>query len=214
MIALVCALAAGATADAQPLPRAPLFGFGKPKPPPALVFAYHGWKIDAARTARALPAERTVRAIEAQLELVERQSLPPPVLSLMREAPIIAVAGAPSAVIYANGAVVLDARRLDPRKPAALFGLLQAYAERGLPGGLANPDLERFRRQAIAARIWPNAALMLQSNGDFFAATATAYLTGATTREPYTRAHLKQTQPQYCAWLDALFGRGPGRPPG
>jgi len=209
MIALGLALAAAAVADAQSLP--PLFDFGKPRRPPSLTFDYHGWKVDASRTARALPADHTVRAIEAQLDLVERQRLPGNVLGLMRQAPVIVVAGAPRGVIYANGAVVLDARRLDPRKPAALYGLLQAYAERGLPGGLANGDLERFRAQAAAAHVWPKTALMLQSDGDFFAATATTYLTGATTREPYTRAHLKQTQPQCYQWLAALFDHGVAR---
>jgi hypothetical protein len=52
---------------------------------------------------------------------------------------------------------------------------------------------------------------MLQSNGDFFAMTAGTYLVGATTREPYTRAHLAKTQPGYYQWLARLFDNGVAR---
>ncbi len=208
IIAIGCAWAAAGTASADLLPPK-LIDPGRPNAPTPLVFAYRGWRVDASRTARALPADKTVQAIEAQLDLVARQGLSAGVLARMNAAPIIVVAGAAGdGVIYAHGAVLLDARRLDPKKPLALFGLLQAYADRGLPGGLANPDVERFRQQALAARVWPKTALMLQSPGDFFAATAAVYLLGTTNREPYARAHLRQTQPAYYQWLADLFDRG------
>ena len=208
IIAIGCAWAAAGTASADLLPPK-LFDPGHAAPATALTFVYRGWSIDASRTAHALPADKTVRAIQAQLDLVARQGLSAGVLARMRAAPIIVVAGAAGdGVIYTHGAVLLDARRLDAKKPFALFGLLQAYADRGLPGGLANPDIARFREQALAARVWPKTALMLQNAGDFFAATAAAYLLGATNREPYTRAHLRQTQPAYYQWLVDLFDRG------
>jgi hypothetical protein len=211
--ALVLACAAlGATADSQPVLHPPFFGLIHPRPAPPLIFAYHGWKVDAARSARGQPAEKTVRAVQAQLDLVEHSGLKPDVLALMRGTPIIVVADNRETVTYSRASgVVLNARRLDPRKPAALIGLLQAYLDRGLPGGLANPDIERYRREAMAGHVWPNTALMLQSNGDFFAMTAGAYLVGATTREPYTRAHLAKTQPGYTQWLAKLFDGGVAR---
>ena len=36
---------------------------------------------------------------------------------------------------------------------------------------------------------------MLQGNDEFFALSAAAYLYGTITREPYTRADLKKTEP-------------------
>jgi hypothetical protein len=199
----------GATADSQPVLHPPFFGLIRPRATPPLIFAYHGWKVDASRSARGQPAEKTVRAVQAQLDLVEHSGLKPDVLALMRATPIIVVADNRETVSYSRASgVVLNARRLDPRKPAALIGLLQAYLDRGLPGGLANPDVDRYRREAMAGHVWPNTALMLQSNGDFFAMTAGAYLVGATTREPYTRAHLQKTQPGYYQWLARLFDGG------
>jgi hypothetical protein len=211
--ALVLACAAlGATADSQPVLRQPFFGLLHPRPAPPLVFAYHGWKVDASRSARGQPADKTVRAVEAQLDLVEHIGLKPDVLTLMRATPIIVVADNREAVSYTRASgVVLNARKLEPRKPVALLGLLQAYLDRGLPGGLANPDIDRFRREAQAAHVWPINALMLRSNGDFFALTAGTYLLGATTREPYTRAHLQKTQPGYYQWLAGLFDGGLAR---
>jgi hypothetical protein len=213
MIGLLTACASlGEAARAQSIPRPPFFGFGRPRPQPPLVFAYNGWRIDAGRTGHARPADQTVRVIEAELDLVERLGLKPDVLAVMRAAPIVVVVGGPKAVAYSRAeGVVLDVRRMDAKKPLALFGLLQAFQDRGLPGGLANVDIERYRQQAIAAHVWPKTALMLQSDADFFALTAATYLVGADTREPYTRAHLLKTQPAYYAWLARLFDGGTPR---
>ena len=52
---------------------------------------------------------------------------------------------------------------------------------------------------------------MLQNNQQFFALTSTAYLYGDITREPYTRADLKKTEPQYFQWLATLFDGGKAR---
>jgi hypothetical protein len=95
--------------------------------------------------------------------------------------------------------------------PALLYGLLQAYHDQRLSGQAADRDLDGFRRQIIARRIWPKAALMLQNDQQFFALTATAYLYGAITREPYTRADLRKTEPQYDLWLAKLFDAGKPR---
>jgi hypothetical protein len=208
---LACA-AFGASADSQPVLPQPFFGMARSRPAPPLVFAYHGWRVDAARTARAQPAGRTVRAVMAQLDLVERAGLRPDVLALMRATPILVVSDTREPVSYSRASgILLNGRRLDPRKPAALLGLLAAYLDHGLPGGLANPDIERYRREALAAHVWPKTALMLRDNADFFAMTAGTYLLGATTREPYTRAHLAKTQPGYYQWLARLFDNGAPR---
>ncbi|HEX4196941.1 MAG TPA: hypothetical protein VHZ26_05825 [Caulobacteraceae bacterium] len=199
------------SADSQPLLRPPFFGLLRPKPAPPLVFAYHGWKVDASRSAHGQAPDKTVRLVEAQLDLVEHVGLKPEVLTLMRGVPIIVVADNRETVGYGKSGVVLNARRLDTKKPAALFGLLQAYLDRGLPGGLANPDIDRYRREAAGAHVWPKTALMLQSDGDFFGMTAGAYLVGVTTHEPYTRAHLQKTQPGYYQWLAKLFDNGVAR---
>jgi hypothetical protein len=213
MIGLVLAcVTAAASVQAQSILRPPFFGLGRPKPQPPLVFAYHGWRVDASRAGRVQSPDKTVRAVEAQLDLVERQGLAPDILALMRTTPILVVPDSGESVAYGRaGGVTLNARRLDAKKPLALLGLLEAYADRGLPGAPANAEVARYRREAIAAHVWPKTALMLRSDGDFFALTAGAYLVGATTREPYTRANLKKTQGGYYQWLANLFDRGQAR---
>ncbi|HKT54637.1 MAG TPA: hypothetical protein VJP88_09305 [Caulobacteraceae bacterium] len=203
---------------AAPISAAPsfassLFGFGRPHPQPSLVFAYHGWRIDASHAARFQRADKTIGALEAQIDLVEKVRLKPQVLADLRGVPIRAEAGAGrrEPARYDTGVVVVDARTLAPQRPVVLYGLMEAYTDRRLPGGFANPDIDRFRRDAASRNIWPKTARMLKDNPDFFAATATAYLYGVLTREPYTRPDLRKTQPGYYQWLARLFDDGRAR---
>ena len=100
-------------------------------------------------------------------------------------------------------------KRLDAKRPAhAARQLLLAHQDQRLPGGFANPDVARFRQGITDRHVWPKTAIMLENNGEFFAVTASAYLYGDITREPYTRADLKKTQPDYYQWLANLFDDG------
>jgi hypothetical protein len=214
ILALVVGLALGASAAAKPggLPTPALFGLRPKAPPPSLVFAYRGWRIDASRAARAQPPARTVRAVKAQVDIVEHLGLRPDILAFMRAQPVI-VDGVSNpdveAADYVAGrGVVAHARRLDAKKPILLYGLLKAYQAQRLPGGFSNPDVERLRLQAAGRRVWPKTARMLQSNDEFFALSAAAYLYGAITREPYTRGDLRKTEPQTHQWLADLFDGG------
>jgi hypothetical protein len=213
---VVLGLTVAAAAAAKPALQAPaLFGLRPKAPPPNLVFTYHGWRIDGSKSARAQPPARTVRAIRTQIDIVEHLALKPDVLAFMRTQPILCDGASDpnlEASDYAPGAgVVLHAKRLDPKKPILLYALLKAYQAQRLPGGFSNPDVERLRQQAAGRRIWPKTARMLQSDEEFFALTAAAYLAGAITREPYTRADLKKIEPQCYQWLANLFDAGRGR---
>jgi hypothetical protein len=210
-LALACALIT-APAGAGPSFGPSLFGFGRPRPQPSLVFTYHGWRVDASRAARIQRPDKTVRSLQGQIDLVERLNLKPQVLADLRAAPIEAEAGpGHEPAHYEGGVVVVDARALEPKHPTVLYGLMEAYMDRSLPGGFANADVDRFRREAASRHIWPKTARMLEDDPDFFAATATAYLNGVITREPYTRGDLKKTQPIYFQWLAKLFDDGRAR---
>jgi hypothetical protein len=211
-LAVLC-LVAIVPATARPALTLPqLFKHTPRPPPPSLVFAYHGWRIDASRAARVQPPAKTVRAIEAQVDLVERLGLRPDVLAFMRAQPIVADGAKAALGDYAEYApvqgVLLHARMLDAKKPILLSGLLKAYLIQRLPGGPANPQLTTLRSQAAARRVWPKTALMLQSNEAFFSLSAAAYLYGAITREPYSRTDLKKTEPGCYQWLAGLFDGG------
>lgn len=209
-------LAAAALAVAGPGTAAPmfggLFGLGRHAPPPGLVYAYRGWRVDASRL-RAMKPEAVVKRIDAQLDLVAKTDMRPDVLAYLRTVPIVGD-GSPGAEPgrYVRGqGVLVRVRLLDPKKPMVLRQLLYAYQDQKLPGGFANPDVARFRREAVARKAWPQTAAMLQSDPDYFAYTATAYLAGAITREPYNRANLRKTQPAYYDWLGKVLDGGKAR---
>jgi hypothetical protein len=207
---LVIGLGAGAPSAGGP---APFFGerlFGGGRPEPSLDFTYRGWTVRAAAAARIQRADKTIRAIKAQIDIVEQVGLKPEMLNTLRALPIEADASAGREVgrYSADRRVLLRVKRLDAKRPALLHALLLAYIDRRMPSGFANPEIGRFRQQIIARRVWPKTAIMLQNNGEFFAVTASAYLYGEITREPYTRADLKKTQPEYFRWLAKLFDDG------
>jgi hypothetical protein len=212
VIALIAAsLGLADAAAAAPPPRffgAPLFA--PRQPPPSLSFTYRGWRVRAAGAARAQRPEKTIRAIKAQIDIVEQLRLKPAVLEAMRAWPIQADASVGREVgrYSAERTILLRVKRLDAKRPSLLHALLLAYQDQRLPGGFANPDIARFRQRIVERRVWPNTAIMLQNNGEFFAVTASAYLYGDITREPYTRADLKKTQPDYYQWLADLFDDG------
>ena len=106
---------------------------------------------------------------------------------------------------------MLHVRRLDRKKPALLYGLLKAYMVQRLPGGVANQEIAVLRSEAAGHHAWPKTARMLQGNDEFFALSGAAYLFGTITREPYTRADLRKTEPACYRWLANLFDGGRAR---
>jgi len=212
----LCIGVAGVVVPAAASP-APFFNvplFAPRHPPPSLAFTYRGWQVRAGAAARLQRPDRTVKAIKAQIDIVEQLNLKPPVLQAMRALPIYADPsnGREVGRYTADRRIVLRVRRLDAKRPALLHALLLAYQDQHLPGGFANPDVARFRQQILARHVWPKTAIMLDNDGEFFAVTASAYLYGEITREPYTRADLRKTQPDYYQWLGRLFDDGKPRP--
>jgi hypothetical protein len=211
VIALIAAgLCVGASAPAAQSSFFSLPAFSLFHPQPSLVFVYRGWSVRAAAAAGAQRPDKTVRAIKAQIDLVEQLGLKPQVMSTFRALPIYADTsnGREAGHYAADRRIMLRVKRLDAKRPSLLHALLLAYQDQRLPGGFANPDIARFRQQIIARHVWPKTAIMLQNDGEFFAVTASAYLFGDITREPYTRADLRKTQPEYYQWLANLFDDG------
>jgi len=196
LIAIAAAMVTGALAS--PTEAGLLGPLFTAKPQPSLVFAYHGWRVDASRAVKGERPMVTVRKLEAQIDLVEHVGLSPQVLTFMRNIP--------------GKGVFIKAKGLDDKRPVLLRQLLYAYEHLQLPGGFANPTAEGLRAQAMAKHVWPKDATMLRNGPDYFAMTASAYLYGAITSEPYTRADLKRTQPDAYRWLADVFDGGRPRP--
>ncbi len=196
-----------APAGGAPLLLSPLFAR---KPQPSLVFVYHGWRVDASPALKGQSPTVTVRKLEAQIDLVEHVGLSAQTLDFMRSIKIVGappIASDPGRYIPGLG-VFIRAKGLDDKRPVLLRQLLYAYENAKLPGGFNNPTAERLRAAAAAKHVWPKDALMLKSGPDYFALTASAYLCGAITSEPYTRADLKRTQPDAMVWLAGVFDGG------
>ena len=209
----VLVLAAAAPGMAASSAFGGFFGLGRRSPPPSLTFTYRGWRVDASRAGQAMRPEAVIKRIDAQLDLVAKTGPRDDVLGYMRTIPIIADPSPgtePGRYVRGRG-VYVRVKLLDPKKPMVLRQLLYAYLDQKLPGGFANPDVTRFRREAIARKAWPQTAAMLQTDPDYFAFTATAYLNGAITREPYNRANLRKTQPYYYQWLGKVLDGGTPR---
>ena len=216
-MAALCAASPYAT-GATAAPTAPAFNLSlfaprRHAPPPQLVFDYHGWRVDASKAGRGLAPEKTVKALKTQIDIVEHVGLKPQILAAMRTQPVLAdpTVGREAGRYSAARSILLRVKRLDAKKPILLQALLSAYQDQHIPGGFNNPQIAAFRAEAAARHVWPRNAVMLQSNGEFFAETASAYLYGAITREPYTRADLRKTQPVYYQWLATLFDDGKAR---
>jgi len=209
MLAFAALLAGPAMAR---LPHPPLFAIPRPAPQPPLAFAYHGWKVDAQPSRGAQPAAKTVAAMKTQIDIVEHAGLKPAALDLLRAVPIVVTAAKTGPARYdPRGVVVVPARSLSPKKAALLYALLHAYQDKLVSGGAANPEILGFLREARTSHDWPKDADMLQNAREYFAATATVYLYGEFTREPYSRATLRQTQPRYYQWLALQFDDGRAR---
>jgi len=208
-------IAAATLADlAAPSAQAGLLGhIFTPKPEPSLVFTYNGWRVDASRALKGQRPLVTVRKLKAQIDIVEHLGLSPKVLGYMRTIPLTGTAATTAVpALYVPGkGVFIRAKGLDDKRPVLLRQLLYAYQHDQLPGGFANATAEALRERAAAKHVWPKDAAMLHSGADYFALTASAYLCGAITSEPYTRADLKRTQPDAYEWLAAVFDGGKPR---
>jgi hypothetical protein len=208
LIGIAAATLAGALA---PSSKASLLGpLFAARPEPSLVFSYRGWRVDASAALKGQQPTATVRKLKTQIDIVEQAGLSPQVLAFMRTIPVTGTPPTtPDSGRYVPGkGVFIRAKGLDDKRPTLLRQLLYAYGRQQLPGGFANPTAEHLRAEAAAKHVWPKGATMLRSGADYFAMTASAYLCGAITSEPYTRADLKRTQPDAYQWLADVFDGG------
>ncbi len=109
-----------------------------------------------------------------------------------------------------RGVVMLrPAMMLDAQEPVMLHELLHAYHAKLMPNGFENRGIKQFYNQAQAKQVYDKEAYVLKNNREFFAVTASIFLAGNAVHEPYTRAKLKEKQPDYFKYLVGLFGFDP-----
>jgi len=170
---------------------------------------YHGFHIDDAAGALAPAAQAS---LTAQLDIVEAAGLPPAVLEVMKQTPIVvdpALRGNPGifAVRGPGGAVYVQPIVFDTNKPILLHELLHAYQFRVL--GLDRPEIVQTFRQVKDSSLFPprfQSSHFLENGKEFFAVTGTLFLFGDIQQPPFSCAALGKLPSDYLAFLAAQFG--------
>ncbi|ACB96865.1 hypothetical protein [Beijerinckia indica] len=174
-----------------------------------LVLTYHGWNVVLTHVWEQKPKQTMIDAIERQLDIVDHVGLKPDILQCMRAIRIVTSSpgyhSSPAHYKPSSG-VDIHAGLLDPHKPIILHELLHALHDRCLRDGFNNQDIKNFFESGKAE--WPAGSYLLTNNREFFAVTASVYLSGNIPRPPYSRAELHSKQPLYYQWLAKLFDNG------
>jgi hypothetical protein len=181
-----------APATAAPAPTAP---------PPRGVLLYRGFTVEAAAIERDAAARA---AVEHQLDLVADSGVKPEILAFFRAQRMVVRPGARDR-FSRDGGIEIDTR-LAPQQPIVLHELLHAYHAFVLPQGARNPEVLEFYNQARTGGLYPAGSYVLRNPMEFFAVTASLYLSGHVDRPPGNRETLRAAQPRYYAWLAQLFG--------
>jgi len=101
---------------------------------------------------------------------------------------------------------------VEKERPVLLHELLHAYHANMLPNGFSNSVVLSHYKAAKA--IYPSEAYLMANEREFFAVTASVFLYGKETIEPFTRAKIREKQPDYYNYLVWMFGFDPDRKPG
>jgi hypothetical protein len=96
--------------------------------------------------------------------------------------------------------------------PVMLHEFLHAYHAQLLPNGFRNEGVLGHYNSAKSKQLYATDTYALTNEREFFAVTASIFLYGKdSAHEPFTRADLKEKQPDYYKYLVGLFGFDPDR---
>ena len=99
------------------------------------------------------------------------------------------------------------------KDPVMLHELLHAYHARLMPKGFENKGIKEFYNRAQNKQLYAKEAYVVKNHKEFFAVTASIFLAGSdAVHEPFTRAKLKEIQPDYYKYLVGVFGFDPDAP--
>jgi hypothetical protein len=112
-----------------------------------------------------------------------------------------------------RGVIKVRPLSIDTREPVVLHELLHFYHQHILPEGFNDPAVLHHYNLAKGNQLYPANAYLMTNEKEFFAVTASVFLYGKAAQEPFTRAALKQKQPEYYNHLVWLFAFDPDRTP-
>jgi hypothetical protein len=180
---------------------------GAAAPPPVLRRA--GFVIDLTPVSGLPDQPQIMAALERQIDITAGCGAKTEIATFFRGQKITAVpsTGRGGGLFTRPRGVEIDTIPLPPPdNPILLHELIHALHGGYLPGGNANPDIERFYQVALANDLYPQARYMMSNHREFFAVSGSLYLWGVIARPPFRRENLRARQPDYHAWLGDVFG--------
>jgi hypothetical protein len=168
---------------------------------------YHGFRIDIGEAQGRIDVARALGDVEHQIDIVDRSGVSPSMLAKFRAVPIRISASPGTHSHYSGGSEVTlaDLQSGDDR-PILLHEYMHVLEWRTMPGRYRNPTIVHFFEEARARGLFPPQSYMMSNAAEYFAVTASCYLNGSVARDPYTRAAIRERQPDYYAYLEHLFG--------
>jgi hypothetical protein len=197
---------------------------------------YHGYFLDLSEIAEQQNYTQIVNSVKLQLDIVEGVGLSPRVLKFFHSVPVVvdefkclegsaAAADDKKPVLSAacynakarpprlqlvgdtdGGVVMVRTRALSPEKAILLHEMLHAYHAQILPEGTKNQSILFY--YAKAKGLYPEEAYLMTNEREFFAVTASVFLSGKADGG-VTRSDIKQKQPDYYNYLAWLFELDP-----
>ena len=179
---------------------------------------YHGFRIEESAITKASNLAAIRRATQDQIDIVRSVGLPPDVLEFFQTVRFELIPAGTTRVrtpgLYsrrdrtvkvAAGIVVVG------HKPVLLHELLHAFHDQRVKDGFDNRDIARFYAQAQKLGAYARSSHMMENAREYFACSATTYLFGVTAQEPFKRDRIRSAQPEFYAFLEAMFGPAAGR---
>jgi hypothetical protein len=160
---------------------------GEPKP--AMEVACYGRRVPATMKAAAVPALVWGNEVGPEIsnsDLVTRART--------------------TGVILIRPSTLVDQNRT---RPLILHELLHAYHDHILPDGFANHAAKSWFTAASEQQIYPSDQYLMTNEREFFAVTASVFLSGKD--GSLTRAEIKTKQPDYYKYLRWLFEYDPDK---
>jgi hypothetical protein len=110
-------------------------------------------------------------------------------------------------VIFIRPLALVDEN--NKNRPLILHELLHAYHDHILPSGFANQAVKSWFATASEQQIYPSDQHLMSNEREFFAVTASVFLSGKD--GPLTRAEIKTKQPDYYKYLKWLLEYDPDK---
>lgn len=170
---------------------------------------YRGFTVDYSRLDQPFD-EDTRKNVAAQIDMACELRVSTDVKSFFQTMVVSLVSKRDLVGQFGGGRFVNLGASKDPDdRPILVHELMHAYHFFMLKDGYDNSDIKNFYREAREQSVYDKSAIIMHDLREYFAVTASLFLTGNVRRPPFTREGLRTAQPDYYNFLVRLFGYDP-----